>query len=98
MRSGKDVRELLVQQIKAYPPGTTMMLLNEHSESTLMYLFDHFSASSPIIFQCSIPEQTVIKVAKYMIERRSQSPNPGLVLVIDPQSTAFQASYLVKAF
>jgi len=60
----KDVRELLVQQIKAYPPGTTMMLLNEHSESTLMYLFDHFPISSPIVFQCTIPEQTVKKRCK----------------------------------
>ena len=90
-------RELLVQQIQAYPPGTTMMLLNEHSESTLMYLFDHFPISSPIVFQCSIPEQTVKNIAAHIIERRSQNPN-GIMLMIDPQSTVAQAAYLVKAF
>ena len=98
IRDENAEREHLVQQVKAWPPGTALILSNEHTESTLMYLSDHFPISSPIIFQYTIPEQTIKNIAKYMIERRRQSPNPNFTIMIDPQSSASQAAYLVKAF
>lgn len=88
----------LIKRINSCPIGSPMMLLNDQSEPILMFLVDHFPNTSPIVFECTMPEETIERVAKHLINRRKQSANPAITLKIDPKSSAFQATSLMKVF
>lgn len=89
-------KENIVRYIQSSPPNSIMVLLSEHDDELLKFIFDHFPLTSPIMFEHSLSMSSLQKLVRHIKSKRC--PSAILHIAFDAKSSKEQVEYLISEF